>query len=149
MPDAVDLTPITNPLARKWAEALLSGKYEQGTKCLRNSNNQFCCLGVALDVLKPEGWTQHFINMPDNEEDVVKANTYVDEHDDTYSEVMPSDFWDKINEGLRHDYKLDQSFLAGANDEGETFRYIVVNYILGNWKASNTNAFHEEIEDAY
>lgn len=33
-----------------WVKALRSGKYVQGEGCLRNSQRQFCCLGVACDL---------------------------------------------------------------------------------------------------
>lgn len=41
----------------KWIEALRSGKYLQGTGCLRREET-FCCLGVLCDVVDPAGW-QH------------------------------------------------------------------------------------------
>jgi len=37
-----------------WLEALESGEYEQGRRYLRQ-NDSFCCLGVALNVLKKMG----------------------------------------------------------------------------------------------
>lgn len=46
---------MTN-LQRRWVEALESGKYEQGMGQLRNSNNRYCCLGVACDVNDPTLW---------------------------------------------------------------------------------------------
>jgi len=33
-----------------WTDALRSGKYQQGVYFLRNSSNEFCCLGVACQV---------------------------------------------------------------------------------------------------
>lgn len=39
---------------RKWIEALDSGKYKKATKYL-NTNKGYCCLGVACDVLIPQG----------------------------------------------------------------------------------------------
>lgn len=38
-----------NENAKKWVEALRSGKYEQGQLALQNGN-KFCCLGVACEV---------------------------------------------------------------------------------------------------
>ena len=35
---------------RRWLRALRSGKYEQGTGCLKNSAGNFCCLGVLTDL---------------------------------------------------------------------------------------------------
>jgi hypothetical protein len=34
----------------KWVKALRSGKYKQGFSWLRNTNNEFCCLGVLCEV---------------------------------------------------------------------------------------------------
>lgn len=31
-------------------QALLSGKYKQGTGCLRSNKDEYCCLGVACDI---------------------------------------------------------------------------------------------------
>jgi len=40
----------------KWVEALRSGKYKQGKRCLRNENDEFCCLGVLCDLYDPNLW---------------------------------------------------------------------------------------------
>ena len=37
-------------------DALRSGKYKQGTLTLRNSKDEFCCLGVACDLLDHIEW---------------------------------------------------------------------------------------------
>lgn len=39
-----------------WVTALRSGKYVQGRNALRTEHGGFCCLGVYLDVIDPEGW---------------------------------------------------------------------------------------------
>jgi len=39
------------PNQKKWLEALRSGKYQQGKNKLRDSDDRFCCLGVACEVL--------------------------------------------------------------------------------------------------
>lgn len=44
-------------LVKRWIKALRSGKYKQGKKALRTSNNEFCCLGVLCDVANPQLWT--------------------------------------------------------------------------------------------
>ena len=41
-----------------WLAALRSGEYEQGKKFLRRDYNEFCCLGVACDVLHKSGKLQ-------------------------------------------------------------------------------------------
>ena len=42
-------------LKQKWIEALVSGKYKQGTQALKRADN-FCCLGVLCDLLYPDRW---------------------------------------------------------------------------------------------
>lgn len=37
-------------IAKKWAEALRSGKYKQGMNRLRDEKNNFCCLGVLCNL---------------------------------------------------------------------------------------------------
>ena len=41
-------------IKKLWVAALRSGIYKQGTGCLRNSENQFCCLGVLDDVFEKQ-----------------------------------------------------------------------------------------------
>lgn len=44
----------------KWVGALRSGKYKQRMGLLRGGpcmEDGFCCLGVALDLIDPNGWT--------------------------------------------------------------------------------------------
>lgn len=36
--------------AKAWHDALLSGKYEQGSGMLKNENEEYCCLGVLCVV---------------------------------------------------------------------------------------------------
>ena len=43
-----------NENAKKWVEALRSGKYEQGIGFLED-NNKFCCLGVACRLALSDG----------------------------------------------------------------------------------------------
>ena len=42
-----------NDFAKRWVEALRSGKYEQGVYYL-HCNNEFCALGVACDLMRDE-----------------------------------------------------------------------------------------------
>jgi hypothetical protein len=41
---------------RQWAEALRSGKYQQGIGRLRRDDDCFCPLGVACDLYDPQAW---------------------------------------------------------------------------------------------
>lgn len=46
---------MLNENAKKWVNALRSGKYKQGKHALRNLNDEYCCLGVACDLAVKEG----------------------------------------------------------------------------------------------
>lgn len=35
----------------KWVAALRSGEYKQGVCFLRNARNEFCCLGIAVELM--------------------------------------------------------------------------------------------------
>lgn len=37
-------------LKAKWVEALRSGKYKKGTSFLVNDSEEYCCLGVLMDI---------------------------------------------------------------------------------------------------
>lgn len=37
-------------IKKKWLKALRSGEYEQGQSQLRDTKNQFCCLGVLCNL---------------------------------------------------------------------------------------------------
>lgn len=49
---------MNKEIAKKWVEALRSGKYPQGTgrMCAKGPGKQksFCCLGVLCDIVKDE-----------------------------------------------------------------------------------------------
>lgn len=42
-------------IKERWIEALRSGQYKQGTGLMRNSQNEFCALGVLCDVYVRDG----------------------------------------------------------------------------------------------
>lgn len=44
---------MNNEIKHKWADALESGKYQQGQHLLR-SGDRFCCLGVLCDLHQKE-----------------------------------------------------------------------------------------------
>lgn len=43
-------------LKQRWVSALRSGKYRQGHNCLKDIDNDYCCLGVLADLINPEAW---------------------------------------------------------------------------------------------
>lgn len=50
IPSLLDLTEEQKVHVSQWISALRSGKYKQGAGALRNSKDEFCCLGVACDI---------------------------------------------------------------------------------------------------
>lgn len=52
-------------IKERWASALRSGKYRQGTAMLQDSNKNFCCLGVLCNLYNKEkhrSWEELNIN---------------------------------------------------------------------------------------
>lgn len=43
---------------QRWVKALRSGRYKQGKGVLRSPDDQYCCLGVGLDLLDSDKWTK-------------------------------------------------------------------------------------------
>ena len=44
----------------QWLAALRSGEYKQGRCALRSIRDEYCCLGVACDVIDPNQWRSQF-----------------------------------------------------------------------------------------
>lgn len=126
-----------NPLAKRWVEALLSGKYEQGTECLRSADNKFCCLGVALDVMDPAGWSATLEPLgtgytdDDEPEESPLVHVYRDHFGDSHKVSLSEHLWGLLTEGSVS--RLHTSEIAAANDAGRTFKQIVEDYILPMW----------------
>lgn len=97
-----------------WIAALRSGDYKQGQGCLRGEKNQFCCLGVAADLILNK-WTY---------DDFTKKYWWND----------ISFLYGTLKEEALHQYGMtheDQQHLAQMNDDGDyayTF-YEIANYI--------------------
>lgn len=49
---------LTKAFQEQWAAALESGKYRQGMGQLRDGDDKFCCLGVAVDLAVPDSWSR-------------------------------------------------------------------------------------------
>jgi hypothetical protein len=45
-------------IKEKWVNALRSGEYKQGRARLQ-CHDEYCCLGVLVDVAAPERWADH------------------------------------------------------------------------------------------
>jgi hypothetical protein len=103
-----------NALAKKWVEALRSGKYEQGKNKLRsNDGKQFCCLGVLCQLAAPRKW-------------VNCGGAYFHESGQS---IAPLKVWSKVvgNSNLK------QTRLSALNDSGASFSEIAdeIERVLG------------------
>lgn len=122
-----------NEFAKRWVEALLSGKYKQGRGCMRTANNEFCCLGVALDVMAPDEWStetsEYAVCLYGHE------NWQVYHHKPSRNvELLPEGMWGLLTEGACDQTMARQSCIADANDMGVAFEEIVKRYILPMWQ---------------
>lgn len=41
---------LPKAFVKKWVKALRSGKFKKGRYKLKNENNEYCCLGVAVSI---------------------------------------------------------------------------------------------------
>lgn len=101
-----------NDNAKRWLEALRSGKYSQTRRSLRTDHG-FCCLGVACDVYDPKGWEK-------DTEDI--SHEFMGERN-----YLPKEVREWL--GLRPHYSMAhggvESILADLNDKtGSTFAEI-------------------------
>lgn len=112
-------------IAKKWAEALRSGKYKQGYNRLRDEKNNFCCLGVLCNLHANE-----FPKLAKTQSDPL---SYLGEEDslpkevlewsglsDSLGELKEIDWWDEDDTRIFDRY----TSLAEANDEGVKFKKI-------------------------
>lgn len=109
----------------EWTDALRSGEYKQGKYALRNTRNEFCCLGVACDLLgivwkdTPKEITK-IINNPEDPEDSLKVKFGAYVESTTGAVKMPPE---NVKFPLpEHGPEITQ--LAKWNDEGKTFEEI-------------------------
>lgn len=107
-------------IKQKWSEALRSGDYKQGKHCLKNTDNEYCCLGVLAEITKDElgsTWTE------DADEEGMYHITYgATEQSDILPPLLSADL------GLS---MVDQGQFAEMNDSGVTFLKIA-DYIEEN-----------------
>lgn len=50
------LIPGTPAFKARWVKALRSGEFKQARQRLRSTETGFCCMGVALHLIDPNGW---------------------------------------------------------------------------------------------
>ena len=48
------ISKIDPVFKEKWLTELRSGQYKQGKKLLRSLQDDYCCLGIACEIVKPE-----------------------------------------------------------------------------------------------
>lgn len=121
-------------IAKKWVEALRSGKYKQGQRRLRDENNNFCCLGVLCNL--------HANEFPKLAKDETDPLMYLGEDESLPGQVRE---WSGISDPLGELKEIDwwveddtcifdkYTSLAEANDEGVTFEKIA-DWIEQNYK---------------
>ena len=94
-------------LKAKWVAALRSGKYQQTTGMLRESeSNGFCCLGVLLDISGTGKWNdaEYALAEPDDEGSPQHCSVDLGKHSKNY--------------GLTDE---QQALLARMNDGSDEF----------------------------
>lgn len=105
-------------IADKWIQALLSGKYKQGTNYLRTVDNRFCCLGVLCELaiqegIIPQAKLNHYYN-----NDV--GYTY----QDNYKSVLPDEVMKWAGMKNYNGEISDSQTLSSDNDNGDDFKTI-------------------------
>lgn len=95
------MTEMTYELAKEWAEALRSGKYNQGKQCLR-LGEKYCCLGVLADVMDPDGWDSG------EKPDMPRRHRSMDDIDYISRDIIPirdQDVFSRMNDNLNMSFK--------------------------------------------
>jgi hypothetical protein len=117
-------------IAQRWVQALRSGEYQQGKRCLR-SNDGFCCLGVLCELHRQEAGGEWVPSRP--VPDAPQGLQYYDAADgDWDNSLLP----DTVQEwaGLRSVSPGAKGYeLPECNDSGWTFIKLA-DLIETNWK---------------
>jgi hypothetical protein len=106
----------------EWTRALRSGNYKQGREKLKQQENDgitvtdsFCCLGVAVDIVRPGQWIQHEEDIGGEDDPLVYYDTEYTDGGDLLSESM----LEEIGMNVRQ-----QGVFAALNDHGCSFEEI-------------------------
>jgi len=132
---------MPNEIARKWLDALRSGKYSQTTGHLRKIEARdttdhalregYCCLGVLCDIVDPMRWvaptlsdsTGRYCYMNPNPRTVFLDSDEEDTEDEFTDKLLvgypPQEYLEKV--GLT---ETDARDLANRNDSGYSFEQI-------------------------
>ncbi len=114
-------------LTRKWLNALRSGEYKQTSSCLRNSNNEFCCLGVAVDVMAPSTWLKTIDDYGEYSYRMLGETSTIT--DDEFNRFVPYYIQNRLPFGV------SAETLIVLNDGGYTFAQIAD--IIESWWGDN------------
>lgn len=107
--------PMDPEIKELWITALESGDYKQGRGQLRNSANEFCCLGVLCNL--------HAQAHPEFAEKQKFAKKY-DGHEQFLPEIVQKWSGLKTYNGTLIMSKPVALSLAGLNDNGGSFKTI-------------------------
>lgn len=119
---------MNQEIKQRWIEALRSGEYKQGKKCLHAIDGSFCCLGVLCDIHAKENsreWNTEYVQ--DGIDDDHTAIAYGTDFDILPVEVM---LWAALSTMQAtlprsiHHGKISGSSLSYLNDAGLTFEQI-------------------------
>ncbi len=118
---------------KDWADALRSGKYEQGEGNLITVDGEYCCLGVLCDIVDPK---------------VFELNEYGD----------PIHFVDGFGTAIIPDFvqysvgwDIDNIGLAELNDGGFNFNEIadVIDYLASGWSEDELVDYLDSFAEGY
>lgn len=111
----------------KVCEVLESNKYKQGCAVLRNPNDEFCCLGVILDIFWPNEWLDLISHLKNPGYEHKKSSIYI------YNDMANTGAYkvSYINSRYLDYFGLmpeEQAVLSRKNDCGESF-FSIAKYI--------------------
>jgi hypothetical protein len=104
---------------KRWVASLRSGEFKQGTGCLKDNNDKYCCLGVACEIYRRETSDGEWLPLANNYE----FKSHVDEFDTVILTPAVVEYFGlkcenpKIKNSLRYT-------LAELNDKGFSFEQI-------------------------
>lgn len=101
---------MNKEIKEKWVAALRSGEYKQGTGCLHDTNDSYCCLGVLCDLASKEKvgkWER-------SHKDTYKYKFVCDDHD--YCDgILPEGVSDWAGL-MTHNPSINGALLSNYND---------------------------------
>lgn len=106
---------MNREVVREWVEALRSGKYKQGTKKLRTTNDEYCCLGVLCELAVKHGVIHRV-----GEGYGMAGDVYADIFELPYSVTE----WSGIKDSAGSYYDVEPKALSRLNDDGMNFSEI-------------------------